>query len=583
MKKKPGKRRATKEQKPTTGGSYWIDFDDDGRPRASIASGVVLTADELCIPRQGGLHAVVTARNWPAGDVLHTDALNLVHEKARRGFVRTCANVGGEHLLALLQQCRLWLDRRAAATEATAHASTGNDAQRPPRMRLTGAQSFVDGTLVYLLYYEDTGIVCVTSTDGVVPQPETRFIFDPPNLPTKATPALIDAIVNDVPAADGATLVRELVALLERHVVWPHRGVPWLVALWVMATYLFRVFTFFPYLVLQSVDKRSGKSLVLEILAEVAWNAVSSVPPSAAALFRDIHVNATTMLLDEVEHLGNVNKDDQGAVLAVLNAGFKYDAMVARCEKRDDVWVSVRYRAYSPKAFASIKALADVIRDRSVVVRMKRRHKDEKVARFRLRQAAPMLAALRDRLHHWALANAQHVADLADAEDCFPMPKDVDDRARDILEPLYAVAGVIDVMAGDAACTTQLTAAVVEIMKVRTGDANDTTVADAIQALLDRLDTAPRGLLGKATDEIVLKAAEAVQVFADGGLDWVEKPKHARSLFRQLGIYSGSHRPPENKKKVKRGYKITRADLADLAARYLPAEPPEEERKEAAG
>src|SRR5439155_8786866 len=126
----------------------------------------------------------------------------------------------------------------------------------------------------------------------------------------RATPNLIDAVVNGGPGPDGTELVRELVALLERHLVWPHPAIPWLVALWVVGTYMFEIFTYFPYLVLQSVEKRAGKTLLLEILAELGWNAVLSAMPSAAVLFRDTHMNATTALIDEAEHLGNADQDD---------------------------------------------------------------------------------------------------------------------------------------------------------------------------------------------------------------------------------------------------------------------------------
>src|SRR5207249_482113 len=115
----------------------------------------------------------------------------------------------------------------------------------------------------------------------------------------------------------------------------------------------------------------------------------------------------------------------------------------------------------------------------------------------------------------------------------------------------------------------KLTEAVVEVMKIRAGDAHDTSVAAAIEALLAHLAAVPPGLLGTAADHVVLRAEDAVGVFAAGGLRWVTEPRHARALLRALGFLSGSHRDPHTKK-VLRGYKITHAELSDLAARHLP-------------
>jgi hypothetical protein len=94
-------------------------------------------------------------------------------------------------------------------------------------------------------------------------------------------------------------------------------------------------------------------------------------------------------------------------------------------------------------------------------------------------------------------------------------------------------------------------------------------VAVAIEALIAQFDLASMGLRGARADHIVLRSEEAVTLFAAHGLGWVHETKHARALLRQLGFRSGTHR---DRGEVVRGYKISRAELDDLAARHLSPE-----------
>src|SRR5262249_42048164 len=83
---------------------------------------------------------------------------------------------------------------------------------------------------------------------------------------------------------------------------------------------------------------------------------------------------------------------------------------------------------------AGIGKLPETIALRTIVVRMKRRSADEKVAKLRRRQVLPEATALRTRIKAWGEAN---VVALTDAEP--EMPEELDDRAADIWEPLVAI------------------------------------------------------------------------------------------------------------------------------------------------
>jgi hypothetical protein len=336
-----------------------------------------------------------------------------------------------------------------------------------------------------------------------------------------------------------------------------------LLAVWVIGTYCHRLFTYYPYILLGSLTKRSGKSLVLEILAELAFNAgPPQANPTAAAIFRDLDANHSTLLFDEIESLGDRNKDDAAAILAILNVGFKHDGSVARTEKCGDQFKVIRYGTYGPKVLAGIKRPADTIRDRAVQIRLVRKRPSEKLPRFNVRTLGPLLQDLRDRLHLFALAVSPDVRALYDEAEQLVIPTTLDDRARDISEPLFAIAAAIDAEAGKAIVTHPLTLAIKALMLDRKDDVGDeATLVRAIEALRAALQ-------GKGADVIILTSAAAVEVFQNSDLEWVKESKHATALLRKLGFVSGPHR--QRGEAPARGYRIARSAVDDLWERYGP-------------
>ncbi len=195
---------------------------------------------------------------------------------------------------------------------------------------------------------------------------------------------------------------------------------------------------------------------------------------------------------------------------------------------------------------------------------MKRKPRQKRFARFSIKRLHRELQALRDRLLLWALGHAPDVAALYNVEDELPLPAALDDRARDILEPLFAIAGVIDAQAGDSATTDALTKAAEALGGARDADeAEDETIGRVVEVLVRLVaERAPAG------EKVLLTSAEAVERFKDGGLSWVVEPRHAQSLLRRLGFSSGQHWV--NEKNV-RCYSIAPEVVQDLTERYGPA------------
>lgn len=107
-----------------------------------------------------------------------------------------------------------------------------------------------------------------------------------------------------------------------------------------------------------------------------------------------------------------------------------------RCEGRNhDV---KKFPVYCPKAVLAIGNLPDTLRDRSILVSMRRRLKGEPVGRFRRRVAADRATDIRILMNGWLRAHAAQIAEAYRKQKL----DFLQDREADIWEPIFAVASV---------------------------------------------------------------------------------------------------------------------------------------------
>ena len=99
--------------------------------------------------------------------------------------------------------------------------------------------------------------------------------------------------------SDLAQLLDELATYVRRFVVLTDEQRVAL-ALWIFHTHAFEAAETTPYLSITSAEKRSGKSLLLKVLALLVRNPLPTANISDAALFRVIEQEQPTLLFDEM-------------------------------------------------------------------------------------------------------------------------------------------------------------------------------------------------------------------------------------------------------------------------------------------
>lgn len=322
-------------------------------------------------------------------------------------------------------------------------------------------------------------------------------------------------------------------------------------ALWIVHTYAVDAVDITPYIAVTSPEKRSGKSLLLEVLGSLANKVWFAVRPSEAVLFRKIEKDEPTLMLDEVDTIWSTKaQNDEEGLRALLNAGFRrHGSTVPRCvgptQKLQD------FATFCPKALGGIGDLPDTISDRCIPIRMERKHREDKVERWRWKLVQPRAESLRGTV---SIAAEAAIDMLMDAEP--DLPDELDDRAQDAWEPLLAIA---DAAGGDY--PTIARDAAVALMASRVEEAPIGT------QLLTDIRNSFNGTGRLATKDLVTLLCD---IEDSPWSDWGGKPITGRRLASMLRPYKVK---PRNEGGW-RGYFAS--DFTDAWARYAPEPHPED-------
>lgn len=213
------------------------------------------------------------------------------------------------------------------------------------------------------------------------------------------------------------------------------------VCLWAIGTYFYRELDTFPYLFINA-PKQSGKTRLLQVLERACFYAhpvMSNI--SAATLFRLLDSNGGTLLIDEIENLQK-NEEMKDILSSLFNAGYKKAGQVARQEKKGEGYETKVFEVYGPKAMANITGIGDVLKDRSIVIRLKR-SKDPKVTKKSLDEVdwhkirMAILSGAADAVEN--LKNTMSMLSVEPEDDEDPLAK-MTARERELWLPLLAVA-----------------------------------------------------------------------------------------------------------------------------------------------
>ena len=229
-------------------------------------------------------------------------------------------------------------------------------------------------------------------------------------------------------------------ALLESCEKWARRYIVLspeqctVIAVWILHTWAIEAADCTPYLHITAPEKGCGKSRLLETLEPVVRRACKTGGMSAAALVRTVDAESPTLLLDELDSALGSDKEYSDALRGILNEGFRRGGNFRKVEGKDH---NLRiFQVFGAKAIAGIGRIPDTVASRSIVIEMRRKTPAERVESFRQREVKVASTPLAESLEAWSASESLQV--LREARPL--LPNELNDRQKDISEPLLAIA-----------------------------------------------------------------------------------------------------------------------------------------------
>jgi hypothetical protein len=373
------------------------------------------------------------------------------------------------------------------------------------------------------------------------------------------THAALSELIDSAPewkphSGDAETILRSVFSFIRRFVSLSDSQAR-VLTLWVVHTHAFPAASATPYMAINSPEKQSGKTRLLEVLNTLVASPWMTGRVTAAVLTRKIDKDHPTLLLDESDAAFGGEKEYAEALRGILNTGYVIGGSASCCVGQGAAIGFKDFSTFCPKAIAGIGYLPDTVADRSIPIRLKRAAPGEVIERFRRRDVESEAATLRDVVSRWCLP-IEELLRGARPE----LPDELSDRQQDCAEPLLAIA--------DAAGGEWPTAARVSLVEL-CAEAHATEKSIGVQLLADIREI----FIGRGADRIssadLASALGEIETSPWGEWGKSQKPISAPRLARLLGrfgITPGSVRVGE---KTPKGYRLD--DFSDAFTRYLRA------------
>ena len=227
---------------------------------------------------------------------------------------------------------------------------------------------------------------------------------------------------------------------LQKYIIFPYTELYDIVSLWIMHTYIYCIFRYVPYIWLNA-EAGSGKSNVIDIVMSFSFNGDTNVGGTPAIVYRTIDNNGSTLFLDEFE---DMTGEEKGLILAILKAGFKNGATVKRCSS--DNYKPESFSAFSPKVFAGITDIDDVLLSRCIKISMQRAKDVSSLTEFISNDPdfKAECSKIKNDLHIFGLKYVDEIINLYKDKELFALEKGYTPREKDLWKPLLAISKIVD-------------------------------------------------------------------------------------------------------------------------------------------
>jgi len=275
------------------------------------------------------------------------------------------------------------------------------------------------------------------------------------------------------------------------------------------------------------------------------------------------------MFIDEVEDLRKRDKDIYSSIISILNSGCNKAGVVKRSESNGrGSFVVKSYTAYSPKMFAGINEIDDVLQDRTVRIPLLRKKDNEVVQRYKeTQEIIELQRSIRDDLYIFALNHAKDIVEHYHKE----IPGSIENmshlsnRELDIWEPIFLLANLVDVHSGTAeliGMMESLSRKSLDEKQLDNVTQNETyKILTVLKAMIDEISP-----LSEDGDIRIFEAGRVLEYFkSNEEFDWIQKTNVLTRRLKKVKVTSDQRRIGGEKRRV---YIMNIREFIDLCERF---------------
>lgn len=343
-----------------------------------------------------------------------------------------------------------------------------------------------------------------------------------------------------------AEVFNEIKEQYKYYLDFEEQALPDLFSIWSIGTYLHPLFSSYPYIFLHG-SRESGKSKNLKLTSRFAFNAEFTASLSTASAFRIVEANRSTLLIDELE---SISSEADLEFRAVILSGYEAGASVLRCGEKRDGFEIQRFKSYSPKVFANITGVEDVLGSRVIYVTMSRSGNKE-ISEREIFLLDPKFQEIRDKLY---ILLMKHHKEIKKIYDTIKNEMVFSGREWQLWKPIFTIAKFIDGYAG----TNDIFYLMFELAS--------TKYYEKVQIGIDEMDSIIlAGLLDIVDEDKEIQATELFEFFKEKFPDEMFELTQTKfgNLLRKLKCF-------ERKRMLsgKNYYLFKKDRIKDLAKRY---------------
>ena len=226
----------------------------------------------------------------------------------------------------------------------------------------------------------------------------------------------------------------DLIQYLSDYIVFRDGESVVIASLWIMASWLTDIWSYFPILAITSPEPMCGKTTLLGLIQLVTPRSSMVASLSPAALYRSIgNGRIVTLLYDEAQILGRKGSEMGEQLKEILCASVRKDSSIMRCGGKKNDFDPIEFKPYGPKVVACIDKVDPVIASRCLPIDLQRKVRSDITLHVRERDVPPRAKAIKDKLEKWAEVAKTYLPLQHQATE---YPDIVNDRMADGLLPL---------------------------------------------------------------------------------------------------------------------------------------------------